>query len=104
MTVTKLGWKFSWKPAPRSSCGCPCLLQGSWTRWLLRVPSNPNDSVKLLNMLGRETRYHFYSVFFNEESIIIYQSGRHSNSIHVFWHVCYNSHFKDEEKRNRKVA
>ena len=22
------------------SCGCPCSLQGSWTRWPLQVPSN----------------------------------------------------------------
>ena len=27
------------------SCRCPCSLQGIWTRWSLRVPSNSNDSV-----------------------------------------------------------
>ena len=26
----------------RSSCRCPCSLQGSWTRWPLRVPSISN--------------------------------------------------------------
>jgi len=24
---------------------CLCSLQGRWTRWLLKVPSNPKDSV-----------------------------------------------------------
>ena len=32
----------------RLSCRHPCSLQGSWTRGPLRVPSNSNDSVKLL--------------------------------------------------------
>ena len=30
-----------------SSCGCPCSLQGSWTRWPLRAPSNSMDSLIL---------------------------------------------------------
>ena len=29
------------------SCGFPCSLQGSWTRWPLRVPSNSNKSMTL---------------------------------------------------------
>ena len=29
------------------SCRCPWSLQGSWTRWPLRVPSNSNDSMIL---------------------------------------------------------
>lgn len=33
--------------------GCPCLLQGGWTRGALKVPSNPNYSMKqLLCVLG----------------------------------------------------
>ena len=32
-----------------SSCGYPCSLQGSWTGWPLKVPSNSNDSVVLWN-------------------------------------------------------
>ena len=28
-------------------CRCPCSLQGSWTRWTLRVPSDSNDSMIL---------------------------------------------------------
>ena len=27
------------------SCRCPCSVQGSWTRWPLRVPSNSNDAM-----------------------------------------------------------
>lgn len=30
-----------------STRGYPCSLQGDWTRWLLRVPSNSNDSAIL---------------------------------------------------------
>jgi len=30
------------------SCRCPCSVQGSWTRWPLRVPSNSNKSMILL--------------------------------------------------------
>ena len=30
------------------SCRYHCLLQGSWTRWPLRMPSNRGDSVILL--------------------------------------------------------
>ena len=29
------------------SCRCPCSLQGSWTRWSLRVPSNSKESMIL---------------------------------------------------------
>ena len=29
------------------SCRCSCSLQGSWTRWPLRVPPNSNDSMNL---------------------------------------------------------
>jgi len=29
------------------SCACPCLLQGSWTRWPLKVPSNSKGSMIL---------------------------------------------------------
>jgi len=32
---------------PCSSCRCPCSLQGSWSRWPLRVPSNLNNSMIL---------------------------------------------------------
>ena len=28
-----------------SSGRCPCSLQGGWTRWSLKVPSNPNHSM-----------------------------------------------------------
>jgi len=31
----------------RWSCGCPCSVQGGWSRWPLMVPSNSNDSVIL---------------------------------------------------------
>jgi len=37
------GWTELW--ATWSSCRCPCSLQGSWTRWPLKVPSNSNDSM-----------------------------------------------------------
>ena len=37
------GWTGLW--APRSSNKCPCSLQRSWTIWLLKVPSNSNDSI-----------------------------------------------------------
>jgi len=30
-----------------SSCKCPCLLQGIWTRWPLRVPSNTDNTLIL---------------------------------------------------------
>ena len=30
-----------------SSCACPCSLQGSWTKWLLKIPSNSKDSMIL---------------------------------------------------------
>lgn len=33
------------------SCRCPCPLQGSWTKWPLRVPSSLNYSVVLWNGL-----------------------------------------------------
>ena len=29
-------------------CRCPCSLQGSWSRWPLRVPSDSNDSMILI--------------------------------------------------------
>ena len=29
------------------SCGCPCSLQGSWTRWPFKIPSNSNNSMIL---------------------------------------------------------
>lgn len=37
------------------SCGCPCSLQGDWTRWPLRVPSNPNHST-IIRARGKEGR------------------------------------------------
>lgn len=39
-----------------SSCECPCSLQGSWSRWLLKVSSNSNNSVILRSSLPCETR------------------------------------------------
>ena len=40
-TQGQAGWALStwW------SCRCLCSLQGSWTKWPLRVPSNSNDSM-----------------------------------------------------------
>jgi len=36
-----------------SSWRCPCSLQGSWTRWPLKVPSSPNYSIILcIEQLG----------------------------------------------------
>jgi len=32
---------------PWSICKCPCSLQGSWTRWSLKISSNSNDSMIL---------------------------------------------------------
>jgi len=29
------------------SCRCPCSLQGDWARWLLKLPSNSNNSMFL---------------------------------------------------------
>jgi len=31
-----------------SSWRCPCLLQGYWARWPLKVPSNPNYSMNMV--------------------------------------------------------
>ena len=39
------GWTGLW--ATWSSWRCPCSLQGGWTRWPLKVPSNPNYSMIL---------------------------------------------------------
>jgi len=43
--LTRPGWTRLW--ATWSSCGWPCTLQGSWTRWHLKVFSNPEDSMFL---------------------------------------------------------
>jgi len=32
-----------------SGCRCSCSLQGSWTRWTLKAPSNSIDSMILLS-------------------------------------------------------
>ena len=45
MEISKVRMEGHW--APWLSCRHPCSLQGSWTRWPLRVPSNSNDSVIL---------------------------------------------------------
>jgi len=42
---SRSGWAGLW--ATFSSCRCLCSLQGSWTRWSLRVPSNSNNSMIL---------------------------------------------------------
>jgi len=42
---SRSGWTRHW--ATSSSCRCPCSLQGSWTRWPLRVLSNSNDPMIL---------------------------------------------------------
>jgi len=51
----KSGWMGLW--APWCGCRCPCSLQGSWTRWPLRAPSNSNNSMilwfSLLNLTCR---------------------------------------------------
>ena len=43
--LSRSGWTKLW--ATWSSWGCLCSLQGSWTRWPLKVPSNSNDSMIL---------------------------------------------------------
>ena len=42
-------WRHPWRGlwAPWCSCRCPCSLQGSWTGWPLRVPSDSNHSMLL---------------------------------------------------------
>lgn len=40
--LSRRGWV-----RPSSSCGCTYLLQGSWTRWPLKVPSSSKDSMIL---------------------------------------------------------
>lgn len=42
---SSLGWMELW--ATWSSWTCLCLLQGGWTRWPLKVPSNPSYSMIL---------------------------------------------------------
>jgi len=42
---TRPGWSRCW--ATWWSCGCPCSLQGSWTRWPLKIPSNSKDSMSV---------------------------------------------------------
>ena len=42
---SRSSWTGLW--ATWSSWRCPCLLQGGWTRWPLKVTSNPNHSVIL---------------------------------------------------------
>ena len=42
---SRSGWTGLW--ATCSSWRCPCSLQGGWTRWPLKVPSNPNYSMIL---------------------------------------------------------
>jgi len=37
------GWMGPWPTW--CSCRCACSMQGSWTRWPLKVPSNSNDSM-----------------------------------------------------------
>ena len=44
--------------APWCSCGCPCLLQGSWTRWSLRMPLSSDNSVILLLSLCETGWFH----------------------------------------------
>ena len=44
---SRSGWTELW--ATWSSSRCPCSLQGSWTRWPLKFPSNSNDSIILYN-------------------------------------------------------
>ena len=40
---SRSGWTGLW--ATWSGWRCPCLLQGGWTRWPLKVPMNPNYSM-----------------------------------------------------------
>jgi len=45
---SRSGWMGLW--VPWSSCRYPCSLQRSWTRWLLKVPSNSKDSMILSSL------------------------------------------------------
>ena len=47
ITLAVLCEKFHQWPATWCSCWCPCLLQGSWISWLLKIPSNSNNSMIL---------------------------------------------------------
>ena len=52
MWLTPCHWRHSRRDWTRlwaawSICGCPCSLQGSWTRWHLKVPSNSKRSMIL---------------------------------------------------------
>ena len=49
------GWRGLW--AAWSSCRGPCSLQGSWTRWLLKIPSNLNESMILWAGVIRRTDF-----------------------------------------------
>ena len=53
------GWTGLWATCRCNwcSCRCPCSLQESWTRWLLRVPSNSNDDKlrSLKSLWGEKT-------------------------------------------------
>jgi len=50
---SRSNWMGLW--ATWSSCRCPCSLQRSWTRWLLRVSSNSSDSMIVWNLTARNT-------------------------------------------------
>lgn len=44
--VLPIPWTWTRLWATWSNCKCPCSRQGSWSRWLLSVPSNSNESMK----------------------------------------------------------
>ena len=80
-------WTELW--ATWCSCRCPCSLQGIWTRWPLRVPSNSNNSmvlwfyvnicikwyfqmVHLWSCMNKHTQIHTYVYVYVSLSLSIY--------------------------------
>ena len=62
------------------SCGCPCSLQGSWTRWPLKVPSNSKHSVILFFKCSGKHDCIFFTVFsqcINMHTIICHHLSQH---------------------------
>jgi len=53
------------------SCRCPCSLQGNWIRWLLKVPSNSNDSMILVKKMWQSGKSEVWVYFFT--SGIVYE-------------------------------
>jgi len=75
---SRAGWRELW--ATWTSCRCPYTLQGSWTRWTLRVPSNSNNTVILW--------IHKSAIFTHWQcrgGLVSCSSGSSESIVHNYW-------------------